>query len=69
MDLKKSIINDSIIEHTICFFSSVKKGDSKLSVITNVVTKEVTFKVMGNTIERITTDLSEAVSLYKLLTI
>jgi hypothetical protein len=57
-----------IVEHVICSFASTERGIGRLFVVTNVITKEVSFKVEGNSVIKTTNDLEEAVMFYNLLT-
>ena len=70
MDLSVSkdvILKDPLIEHTICSFGSMTKGIGRLNIVVNLITKEVNYKVIGNTGTIITESLDEAIVLYNSL--
>ena len=70
MDLlinKEDILSNPVVEHTIASFGSVTKGVGRLNVLTDLITKKVSFKVIGNTGETITQSLDEAIALYNLI--
>ena len=57
------------IEKEICSFTSITKGIGRLVVTTDIITKHVSFKVIGNTGETITDDLNRAIALYNLISL
>ena len=72
---KEDILKDPIVEHSICSFASSAKGYGCILAVTNMVTKEVHFKVVAKThdyvtaVEHNTPDLCDAITLYNLLTV
>ena len=63
------VLENPVIEHTICSFASVSKGSGQLIVSTDLITKKVGFKVVGNTGKTTTNDLAEAITLYNLISL
>ena len=64
---KKELQDNPTIETVLCSFTSTKYGTQSLKVVTNFITKEVTFKVIGSTNSGIFDTLDEALKVYNLI--
>lgn len=63
----QDILADPIIKYTICSFTSIIRGIRKLIVVTNIATNKISYKIVSDTSEVETNNLSEAVMLYNLI--
>ena len=64
---KENITQYPVVEQLICSYDSVTIGSGKLLVLTDIITKKVAFKVIGDIGELIVQDLDEAINSYNLM--